>query len=110
MTQPGFDQQATQIQYAQPAGTTYFQHSPEYMQGAQYKEKATTYAIVGLFVLGFIFGPLAILNANRAKALNQTATVGKVLGWCVTIQSFLILAGLIVMAIVGAIAGAARNY
>jgi hypothetical protein len=50
------------------------------MQGAQYKEKATTYAIVGLFVLGFIFGPLAILNANRAKALNHTATVGRFLG------------------------------
>lgn len=60
-------------------------HSLEHFQGTKYKEKATIFGVVGLFVLGIVFGPLAISNARKAEALHHSATVGKVLGWIDTI-------------------------
>lgn len=38
-------------------------------------------AVVGFFFLGIVFGPLAIMKANKAKRLYGPATFGLVLGW-----------------------------
>lgn len=59
----------------------------------------------GQFVLGFVFGPLAILNAGRAEAMNVPATFGKVAGWIVTVLSFgslILIIGAAVIGIIGA--------
>ncbi|QCO96770.1 hypothetical protein FCN77_02345 [Arthrobacter sp. 24S4-2] len=103
MTQPDIDQQLpAPQQYEQSAPPYYGQNSPESVQGAEYERKATTYAVIGLFVLGFVFGPMAIVNANRAQALGTRATLGKVMGWCVTISSYLFVVLFIIFALVGA--------
>lgn len=60
-------------------------NSVEHFQGSKYKEKATIFGILGFFILGIVFGPLAISNANKAEALHHSATLGKVLGWVDTI-------------------------
>ncbi|NKX55794.1 hypothetical protein [Arthrobacter mobilis] len=39
------------------------------------------FGIIGRFFLGVVFGPLVIVQANKAEALKQPATAGKVLGW-----------------------------
>jgi hypothetical protein len=62
-------------------------NSMEYMQGEKYKEKSLIFGIVGIFFLGVVFGPLAIINANKAEAMHHSATPGKVLGWIATIWS-----------------------
>ncbi len=52
-----------------------------YMQGMSHRSTATTFGVIGLFVLGIVFGPLALVQANKAEALGVKATAGKVLGW-----------------------------
>jgi hypothetical protein len=116
MSQPGFDQQpqAPHVYGTQPFGQ---QHGPQAydehglpfyfpdLEGAAYKSKATMFAIIGFFVLGFAFGPLAILNAGRAEALNVPATFGKVAGWIVTVLwfgSLILIIGAAVAGIIGA--------
>ncbi len=83
---PGFDQQHPQGQ-------------PVYGQPVHDK-------LPGIFILGFIFGPLAILNAGRAEAHGVPATFGKVAGWIVTVLSFIWLLFIIVMVVVALATGA----
>lgn len=45
--------------------------------------------IIGLFFLGIVLGPLAIMQANKAERLGERATAGKVLGWIATIFGIL---------------------
>jgi len=52
-----------------------------YLQGVGHRSQATVFGVIGLFVLGIVFGPLAIVQAGRSEALGVTATAGKVLGW-----------------------------
>lgn len=124
MTQPpGFDQQPLQGQpaYGQPVFDKLPfgpQHTPQAydqngqpfyfpdLEGAAYKSKATMFAVIGIFILGFIFGPLAILNAGRAEANGVPATFGKVAGWVVTVLSFLWLLFIIGMVVVALATGA----
>lgn len=54
--------------------------SPEYEAGRKLKETSLIFGIVGFFVLGFVFGPLAIMNAKKAEAMGHDATAGRVLG------------------------------
>lgn len=97
MSQPGYDpnQYPPAPQYAQPpqyAGYPPYQqqgYPPGYLQGQKHKETSLIFGIIGLFVLGFVFGPLAIINANKAEALGHQATAGKVLGWVDSIMSIL---------------------
>ncbi|WP_423185110.1 hypothetical protein [Arthrobacter sp. NyZ413] len=64
-------------------------NSLEHFQGSKFKEKATIFGVVGFFILGIVFGPLAIVNANKAEKLHHSATLGKVLGWIDTIAGVL---------------------
>lgn len=120
---PGFDQQQPQGPpvYGQPVYDKLPfgpQHTPQAydqngqpfyfpdLEGAAYKSKATMFAVIGIFILGFIFGPMAILNAGRAEAHGVPATFGKVAGWIVTVLSFMWLLFIIVMVVVGLATGA----
>jgi hypothetical protein len=99
MSQPGIDPQSHAPQpYDGQDGPPLFFPA---LEGSAYKSKATMFAIIGIFVLGFVFGPLAILNAGRAEALNVRATFGKVAGWIVTVVSFSWLLLIILAAIIG---------
>jgi|SRR5690348_17228139 hypothetical protein len=60
-------------------------NSLEFFHGSKFKEKSVIFGVIGLFVLGIVFGPLAISNAKKAEALHHSATLGKVLGWIDTI-------------------------
>lgn len=59
--------------------------SNEMFRGQKHAQNALIFGIVGLFFLGIVFGPLAIVNAKKAEALNIPASGGKVLGWIDTI-------------------------
>lgn len=52
-----------------------------YLQGVGHRTQSLVSGVIGLFVLGIVFGPVAIVQANRAEALGVAATAGKVLGW-----------------------------
>ena len=41
--------------------------------------------IIGIFFLGIILGPLAIMQANKAERLGERSSAGRVLGWIATI-------------------------
>ncbi|YCK81459.1 hypothetical protein M1D89_20690 [Arthrobacter sp. D3-18] len=86
--QPYGQQPYPQATYPQPYG---LQDGPPFyfpdLEGANFKSKATTYAIIGIFFLGIVFGPLAIRNAGRAEANGVPATFGKVAGWIVLVLS-----------------------
>ncbi|MHA7178642.1 hypothetical protein ACX80J_00855 [Arthrobacter sp. MDB2-24] len=56
--------------------------SPE---ASKAKTTSLVLGIVGLFILGIILGPLAIMQANKAERLGERATAGKVLGYICTI-------------------------
>lgn len=62
-------------------------YSLEYAQGQRHKDTSLVLGIIGLFVIGIILGPLAIVKANQAEALGVKATAGKTLGWVDTIIS-----------------------
>lgn len=53
----------------------------DYMQGMSHRSTSTIFGVIGLFILGIVFGPLALVQANKAEALGVKATAGKVLGW-----------------------------
>lgn len=73
-------------------------NSLEFFHGSKFKEKSVIFGVIGFFVLGIIFGPLAISNAKKAEALHHSATLGKVLGWIDTIAGiFWILIFLLVV-------------
>lgn len=40
--------------------------------------------IIGIFFLGIILGPLAIMQANKAERLGERSSAGRVLGWIAT--------------------------
>ncbi|MFJ6537791.1 hypothetical protein ACIQH5_16335 [Paenarthrobacter sp. NPDC091711] len=75
------------------------------LEGANFKSKATTYAVIGIFFLGIVFGPLAIRNANRAEANGVPATFGKVAGWIVTVLSIINIVFWAAILIFGAVYG-----
>ncbi|MEZ2388369.1 hypothetical protein AB6813_02255 [bacterium RCC_150] len=77
-------------------------NSLEHFQGTKFKEKATIFAVIGFFVLGVVFGPLAIINANKAEKLHHSATFGKVLGWFDTIAGALAIVLFVVFMIAAA--------
>lgn len=49
------------------------------------KTTSLVLGIFGLFFLGLILGPLAIIQANKAERLGERATAGKVLGYICTV-------------------------
>lgn len=64
--------------------------------GSKHATNSLIFGILGLFVLGVVMGPLAIIQARKAEALGANATPGKVLGWI-----DLILGGLGLIILVG---------
>ncbi|MHA7207775.1 hypothetical protein [Arthrobacter sp. MDT1-65] len=56
--------------------------SPE---ASKAKTTSLVLGIIGLFLLGIVLGPLAIMQANKAERLGERATAGKVLGYICTI-------------------------
>jgi hypothetical protein len=78
-------------QQAVPAAYTYL--------GIDYARKALSNAIVGIFFLGFIAGPAAIICARKAKKILKPgefgygkAQAGEIIGW--------IIVGIYILAIV----------
>lgn len=51
-----------------------------------------TIGVIGLVVLGIVFGPLALVQAHKAEVLGVKATAGKVLGWISVTLGFIWLA------------------
>ena len=56
-------------------------YSPQKAEADKAEQMALLFGILGLFILGVVFGPLAITQANKAEKAGGDATAGKVLGW-----------------------------
>lgn len=76
--------------------------NPDRTEGAKNAQLSLIFGIVGLFILGIILGPLAIVYAGKAERAGVPATGGKVLGWIVTILSALGVLAFILFVAVGA--------
>jgi hypothetical protein len=87
MSQHGFDQQALAGQpYDAPEPDDGQEDGPFFfpdLEGAEFKSRATMFAIIGIFFFGVIFGPIAIRNAGKAEALGVRAPFGRICGWIV---------------------------
>lgn len=59
--------------------------SPQQVEADKAAQTSMILGIIGLFALGIILGPLAIMQAKKAERLGAAATVGKVTGWISTI-------------------------
>ncbi|MET1034997.1 MAG: hypothetical protein ABWX68_07180 [Arthrobacter sp.] len=67
----------------------YLQNSPDLIEGQKAAQASLILGIVGIFILGIVLGPLAIVKAKSAERRNVPATAGKVLGWIATIFGIL---------------------
>ena len=91
----------------------YQSYQPSYaaLEGEKAAQLSLILGLVGLFVAGFVLGPLAIWQARKAERLGVPATAGKVLGWVVTIlYALAILATIVMLVIVFAGFGAMATY
>lgn len=81
------------------------------VEGERAAQLSLVLGIVGFFVAGLILGPLAIWQAKKAEDLGVPATVGKVLGWILTVLygGLLLLAILLVIVLFAGL-GAAGSY
>lgn len=58
-------------------------------EGAKLAKQSWIYAVIGFFFFGVILGPVAIVKANKAKALGADSTLGLTLGIITTVVSVL---------------------
>lgn len=93
----------------QPVPQAYYTQSPQQVEAEKASQVSLICGILGLFFLGIILGPIAIVQANKAEKLGKAATAGKVLGWIDTIFGVLGLIGFIIV-IGGMIAAGAASY
>jgi hypothetical protein len=112
-------QQPYQQAYQQPYPSGGYQagpyqsYQPSYaaLEGEKAAQLSLILGLVGLFVAGFVLGPLAIWQATKAERLGVPATAGKILGWIVTVlYALAILATIVVVIIVVAGLGATATY
>lgn len=75
------------------------EQSRQYMEGSKHAQTSLVFGIIGLFFLGIVFGPLAIVQAKKAEANNVASSAGKILGWIDVV--FGILSIVIVIALIG---------
>jgi hypothetical protein len=64
---------------------TYVTNFPQQVEADKASQLSLVFGILGLFILGIVFGPLALVQANKAEKLGSAATAGKVLGWISTV-------------------------
>lgn len=50
-------------------------------EGKRAAQLSIAYGVLGMFVFWFVFGPLAISNANKAERIGEPAPGGRLLGW-----------------------------
>lgn len=108
MSQPVFDQQPQAAQpydarepYQGEDGPFFFSG----LEGASFKSRATMFAVIGIFCLGIIFGPLAIRNAGKAEALGVRAPFARICGWIVFVLSGLNICFFILAAVMAPSSG-----
>lgn len=65
-------------------------------EGKRAAQLSIAYGVIGMFLFWFVFGPLAISNANKAERMGEPAAGGRLLGWVA-----IILGVLSILAIVG---------
>ncbi|WP_104179654.1 hypothetical protein [Arthrobacter sp. B0490] len=53
-------------------------------EAGQARTASLVLGIIGIFFLGIILGPLAIMQANKAERLGERSSAGRVLGWIAT--------------------------
>lgn len=75
----------------------YMTQSPQQVEAEKASQMSLLFGILGFFILGIVFGPLALIQAKKAERLGKAATVGKVLGWITTIWGVLWLVGFFIM-------------
>lgn len=86
---PGAGYPGPGYQHAGYPGPMYY--DPDFEIARNAATTALILAIVGLFTLPFILGPLALWQAGKARQGRADATAGTVLGWITTVWGLLVL-------------------
>ena len=109
-TQPPSHENQGAGQFNSMQAAMVFQKSAQQVEAEKAAQASLIWGIIGIFVLPFIFGPIAIIQANKAERLGAAATAGKIIGWIVTILGVIGLL-LVILFLVGAIglAGSAAS-
>lgn len=83
------------------------QNTAAFSQGQSHATTALICGILGFFVVGFVLGPVAIVQAKKAQRFGVDATPGLILGWIVTVlyAAMILFFGLLLL--VGIISAAA---
>ncbi len=84
----------------QPGGIQALQAT---IEGQRAANQSTAFGIIGLFILPFVFGPIALAKASTARRLGVSSTTGLVLGW-IDIALVVIGAVLLLLVLLGGIA------
>lgn len=50
-------------------------------EGKRSAQLSMAFGVLSLFMLWFVFGPLAISHANKAEKMGEPSVGGKILGW-----------------------------
>lgn len=50
-------------------------------EGKRAAQMSIAYGVIGMFFFWFVFGPLALSNANKAERMGEPAAGGRLLGW-----------------------------
>lgn len=58
-------------------------------EGRRSAQLSLAYGVLGLFIFWFVFGPLAISQANKAERMGEPAAGGRLLGWVAIILGVL---------------------
>jgi hypothetical protein len=58
-------------------------------EGKRAAQLSIAYGVLGMFLFWFVFGPLAISNANKAERMGEPAAGGRLLGWVAIILGVL---------------------
>lgn len=84
--------------------------SPQQVEADKAAQLSMILGIIGLFTVGIILGPIAIVQAKKAERLGAAATVGKVTGWISTIFGIISIIAFIFLMVVVASAGTSATY
>lgn len=50
-------------------------------EGKRAAQLSLAFGVLGMFMFWFVFGPMAISNANKAERMGESAAGGRLLGW-----------------------------
>jgi hypothetical protein len=75
------------------------------VEGEKHAQSSLILGIISLFAFGVVIGPLAMIQARKAEALNVSATPGKITGLIGLILGIVTILGIVALIVMSAAVG-----